>query len=213
MSENGRAHVPRPGALVWAKMEGYRWWPAEVLEPGRHAAVDKAATAAAGGKVAPRARCRTALFSAAAAQMPQSYLGASSRRRVPLPRCGRRGRGSWALGAGFPVGPGLIPGNGGPCAAGAQARPPKASPGPLKIGRPHRGRRCRAQGCAAPHNCSASSGSPRARAVRPALPAHLARLRHTPRMQLRLHFCARAAALGRPSQEPVPSLCARSAAS
>ena len=39
------------GEHVWAKLEGWRWWPAVVMDPQRHAALDKAATAAAGGKV------------------------------------------------------------------------------------------------------------------------------------------------------------------
>ena len=26
----------RPGTQVWAKVEGYRWWPAHVLDPNDH---------------------------------------------------------------------------------------------------------------------------------------------------------------------------------
>lgn len=41
----------RPGDMVWAKLGRWRFWPATVLDPAKHQAVDKAATAAAGGKV------------------------------------------------------------------------------------------------------------------------------------------------------------------
>jgi len=38
--------TPPFNALVWAKIEGYRWWPAVVLDPGRHEKADRATRAA-----------------------------------------------------------------------------------------------------------------------------------------------------------------------
>lgn len=51
--EEGAPPVYRPGVgdMVWAKLGRWRYWPATVLDPGKHQTVDKAATAAAGGKV------------------------------------------------------------------------------------------------------------------------------------------------------------------
>jgi hypothetical protein len=50
--------APPYNALVWAKIEGYRWWPAVVLDPSRHSDADKATRAAPGVKARARAHTR-----------------------------------------------------------------------------------------------------------------------------------------------------------
>lgn len=59
--------------LVWAKIEGYRWWPAVVLDPARHVAADKA-TRAAPGVDAAHTQLVTFLATADHARLPLSKL-------------------------------------------------------------------------------------------------------------------------------------------